>query len=186
MEDVRESVCACACPERTFSRHGAWEDTIRAKEPERNRRQQGSSWQADTLSAGDRTRSAKTYLEVLLRQLHLGLAPQTKIHRTRRCPPLLLCEEKPISNKQAKSVYFLVLLKASFIQKLHTCQIYIPWLNSLLFSSKYPPFSVKMNPLQLILGTKNSSLYNIIISWVLWPFFLIIFVPLTLLEFGGS
>lgn len=69
---------------------------------------------------------------------------------------------------QAKSVCFLMLLKAPFIQKLRTCQIYIPWLDSLLFSSKHPPFSVKMNPLQLILGSKNSSLYNIIISRVLW------------------
>lgn len=30
-----------------------------------------------------------------------------------------------------------------------------------------PPFSVKMNPVQLILGSKNSSLYNIIISRLL-------------------
>lgn len=62
----------------------------------------GSRGQADKqtrLSAGDRTRSAKTYLEVSLHRLHLGLTPQTKIHRTHRYPPLLFCEEKPISNK---------------------------------------------------------------------------------------
>lgn len=113
----------------------------------------GSRGQADKqirLSGGDRTHSAKTYLEVLLYRLHLGLAPQTKIHNAHRCPPLLFCAEKPISNLflgkhhkihiscstvenllelslwQAKSVFFLMLLKAPSIQKLHTCQIYIP------------------------------------------------------------
>lgn len=98
---VRESVCVRARARAALEEHSPdTEPERKLSGPGSQRGIGGSGGQADKqirLSAGDGTRSAKTYLEVLLHRLHLRLTPRTKIHRARRCPPLLLCEEKPES-----------------------------------------------------------------------------------------